>query len=181
MFFGEDRIMAVREMILAEDTEARKKALAKILPYQKEDFLGIFKVMKDLPVTIRLLDPPLHEFLPHDGAIRKKVAAELGVSEEVLAAKVEALKEFNPMLGHRGCRLGVTYPEIHRMQVRAIFEAACELTKEGYTIIPEVAIPWWVRWKSLSTSQRVRRGCQGCNAGVWRGVGVSYWYHDRSA
>lgn len=174
MFFGEDRIMAVREMILAEDTEARKKALAKILPYQKEDFLGIFKVMKDLPVTIRLLDPPLHEFLPHDGAIRKKVAAELGVSEEVLAAKVEALKEFNPMLGHRGCRLGVTYPEIYRMQVRAIFEAACELTKEGYTIIPEVMIPLVGKVEEL---KYIRKECEEVAKTVMQEFGVELEYH----
>jgi pyruvate,orthophosphate dikinase len=174
MFFGEDRIMAVREMILADNIEARKKALAKILPYQKEDFLGIFKAMKDLPVTIRLLDPPLHEFLPHDEGIRKKVAAELGVSDEVLQEKVESLKEFNPMLGHRGCRLGVTYPEIYRMQVRAIFEAACVLTKEGYTIIPEVMIPLVGK---VTEFAYLKKECVEVAEAVMAEFGVKLEYH----
>ncbi len=141
MFFDGDRIDAVREMILADDTEGRKKALAKILPMQKSDFIGIFKEMKDLPVTIRLLDPPLHEFLPHSEEDIKALSEKIGVSAEKLTAKVISLKEFNPMLGHRGCRLGVTFPEIYDMQVQAIMEAACELSKEGYSIIPEIMIP----------------------------------------
>ncbi len=143
MFFGpeHERILAVREMILAEDVGARKKALAKILPYQKQDFSEIFKVMKGLPVTIRLLDPPLHEFLPHDRKGQEEVAKELGIPAAKVAEKVKALAEFNPMLGFRGCRLGVVYPEIFETQTRAIFEAACELTQQGMAITPEVMIP----------------------------------------
>ncbi|MBW2476213.1 MAG: pyruvate, phosphate dikinase, partial [Deltaproteobacteria bacterium] len=142
MFFEGDRIMAVREMILAADTDGRKKALDKILPMQKTDFLGLFKVMKGLPVTIRLLDPPLHEFLPHTDNEIEALGKELKVSAQILKAKVESLHEFNPMLGHRGCRLAVTYPEIYDMQVRAIMEAACELIKnEGFEIVPEIMIP----------------------------------------
>ncbi|MDT8422412.1 MAG: pyruvate, phosphate dikinase [Desulfuromonadales bacterium] len=142
MFFEGDRIMAVREMILAEDVEGRKKALEKILPMQKGDFLGLFRVMKGLPVTIRLLDPPLHEFLPHTDKEIDALSKDIGVPAATLKAKVEALHEFNPMLGHRGCRLAITYPEIYDMQVQAIMEAACELNKnEGYAIIPEIMIP----------------------------------------
>jgi pyruvate,orthophosphate dikinase len=142
MFFEGERIMAVREMILAADLDGRKKALAKILPMQKGDFLGIFRVMKGLPVTIRLLDPPLHEFLPHADAEIDELAREMGVQAATLKAKVESLHEFNPMLGHRGCRLAVTFPEIYDMQVQAIMEAACELIKdEGFDIVPEIMIP----------------------------------------
>ncbi|NOZ63000.1 MAG: pyruvate, phosphate dikinase [Calditrichaeota bacterium] len=141
MFFEGDRIKAVREMILAEDEEGRRRALAKLLPYQREDFYGIFKAMHDLPVTIRTLDPPLHEFLPHDDANQEEMAKEMGVSKEHVKAKVEALAEFNPMLGHRGCRLGITYPEITEMQARAIMEAACQLKKEGVNVYPEIMIP----------------------------------------
>ncbi|MSM41024.1 MAG: pyruvate, phosphate dikinase [Geobacter sp.] len=142
MFFEADRIMAVREMILAEDLEGREKALAKILPMQKSDFIGIFREMKGLPVTIRLLDPPLHEFLPQEEKDIEALAKTLGVTNQQLKHKVEFLHEFNPMLGHRGCRLGLTYPEIYDMQVQAIMEAACELVKnEGYTIVPEIMIP----------------------------------------
>jgi pyruvate,orthophosphate dikinase len=142
MFFEADRIMAVREMILAEDLEGRKRALSKILPMQKGDFLGIFREMKGLPVTIRLLDPPLHEFLPHTDKEIEDLAAVMKVSVQALNHKVESLHEFNPMLGHRGCRLGITYPEIYEMQVEAIMEAACELIKnEGYEIVPEIMIP----------------------------------------
>jgi pyruvate,orthophosphate dikinase len=142
MFFDADRIAAVREMILSENLEGRLKALAKILPMQKGDFLGIFKEMKGLPVTIRLLDPPLHEFLPQEDKDIEALAKSLGVSTQQLRHKVDFLHEFNPMLGHRGCRLGLTYPEIYDMQVQAIMEAACELVKnEGYTIVPEIMIP----------------------------------------
>lgn len=143
MFFGpeKERIQAVREMILADDVESRKKALAKLLPYQKSDFMGIFEAMKGLPVTIRLLDPPLHEFLPHDEKTQAEIGKELGISEEAIKKKVDSLAEFNPMLGFRGCRLGVVYPEIFEMQVRAIFEAACELEKKGQKVVPEVMIP----------------------------------------
>jgi pyruvate,orthophosphate dikinase len=142
MFFDATRIAAVREMILAADIEGRRKALLKILPMQKSDFLGLFREMKGLPVTIRLLDPPLHEFLPQETKDIEALAATMGVSAQTLRHKVEFLHEFNPMLGHRGCRLGVTFPEIYDMQVQAIMEAACELVRdEGYTIVPEIMIP----------------------------------------
>ena len=141
MFFEGDRIKAVREMILADDVSGRENALAKLLPMQRDDFLGIFKAMKGLPVTIRLLDPPLHEFLPHEEENQKEMAEEMGVSVEKVKSKISLLHEFNPMLGHRGCRLGVTYPEITRMQARAIFEAACILAKNGCEVISEVMIP----------------------------------------
>jgi len=142
MFFEAERIAAVREMILSEELEGRKKALAKILPMQKGDFIGIFREMKDLPVTIRLLDPPLHEFLPQEEKDIADLAQTMGVPVTAIKHKVQALHEFNPMLGHRGCRLGITFPEIYDMQVQAIMEAACELVKnEGFTIIPEIMIP----------------------------------------
>ena len=151
MFFEADRIAAVREMILAEDVEGRLKALAKILPMQKGDFLGIFREMKGLPVTIRLLDPPLHEFLPHEQKDIEALAETMKVSERQLRHKVDFLHEFNPMLGHRGCRLGITYPEIYDMQVQAIMEATCELVKnEGYTIVPEIMIPLVATVKELA-------------------------------
>jgi len=141
MFFGENRLKAVREMILAKDEKARIKALSKLKPLQKGDFKGIFKEMAGFPVTIRLLDPPLHEFLPKGEKEMKKVAKDLGVAVKDLQIKVESLHEVNPMLGHRGCRLAVTYPEIYKMQVEAIFEAACDLAKEGQRVVPEVMIP----------------------------------------
>jgi len=143
MFFGpeHERILAVREMILADDVEARKKALSKILPYQKADFMAIFEEMKDLPVTIRLLDPPLHEFLPHDRKGQEEMAAEMGIPVKKVIDKVNSMSEFNPMLGFRGCRLGVVFPEIFETQVQAIFEAACELSKKGQKVVPEVMIP----------------------------------------
>lgn len=141
MFFEGDRIKAVREMILADNEEGRRKALAKLLPYQRDDFYGIFKAMHDLPVTVRTLDPPLHEFLPHDDENQQVMANEMGITLDQVKAKVEALNEFNPMLGHRGCRLGITYPEITEMQARAIIEAACDLTKEGVKVFPEIMIP----------------------------------------
>ncbi|OYV03492.1 pyruvate, phosphate dikinase [candidate division bacterium WOR-3 4484_18] len=141
MFFAEDRIKAMREMIVAETPEDRKKALAKLLPMQKEDFKQILDVMDGLPVIIRTLDPPLHEFLPKEREQIEEFSKELGIDPDVLRKKVESLTEFNPMLGHRGCRLGITYPEITEMQVRAVFEAACELKKEGKNPIPEIMIP----------------------------------------
>ena len=141
MFFAPERISAVREMILADDTEGRKKALTKLLPMQKGDFIGIFRVMKGLPVTIRLLDPPLHEFLPHTEEELRSLASSMEVPVEKLKARNKALHEFNPMLGHRGCRLGISYPEIYEMQVRAIMEAACELSKQKVKVIPEIMIP----------------------------------------
>jgi len=151
MFFEGDRIAAVREMILSADLEGRKRALEKILPMQKGDFLGLFKVMKGLPVTIRLLDPPLHEFLPHTDKDIEALSAEMNVPAQTLKAKVESLHEFNPMLGHRGCRLAITYPEIYDMQVQAIIEAACELVKnDGFDIVPEIMIPLVCEVKELA-------------------------------
>ncbi len=141
MFFEKDRIFTVRLMILSKDEQERKKALEKLLPMQKGDFKEIFKVMRNLPVTIRLLDPPLHEFLPKEAEEIQKLAETLGRSAQEVSEQIETLHEFNPMLGHRGCRLGITYPDIYQMQVKAIFEAACELAKEGQRIIPEVMIP----------------------------------------
>ena len=141
MFFEGDRIKAVREMILADDEAGRRKALDKLLPYQREDFYGIFKAMHDLPVTVRTLDPPLHEFLPHEEQNQEEMAKELGITAAEVKAKVDSLHEINPMLGHRGCRLGISYPEITEMQVRAIMESACRLTKEGVTVYPEIMIP----------------------------------------
>ncbi len=128
-------------MIFAGDQQGRKQALAKLLPYQREDFIGIFRTMKGLPVTVRLLDPPLHEFVPQDEAAISRLATSMGLSIETLRARIESLEEINPMLGHRGCRLGITYPEIYAMQARAIFEAAAQLTKEGTSVLPEVMIP----------------------------------------
>lgn len=142
MFFEEDRIPAVREMIVAKTEEQRRKALEKILPMQKQDFKEIYEVMEGRPVTIRLLDPPLHEFLPHEDSEIRALAVDMGLEYEELKATVESLKEFNPMLGHRGCRLAVTYPEIAEMQTRAIMEAAVEVREEkGYDILPEIMIP----------------------------------------
>jgi pyruvate,orthophosphate dikinase len=141
MFFEGDRIDAMREMILAGKTEDRKKALAKLLPYQRSDFTGIFKALKGYPATIRLLDPPLHEFLPHDHGSQNMLAQKLRLSPDKIAQRVKDLHEFNPMLGHRGCRLGIAYPEITEMQARAIFEAAADVTKKKIKVKPEVMIP----------------------------------------
>jgi pyruvate,orthophosphate dikinase len=143
MFFAEDRIRAMREMILADTEQERRAALAKLLPFQKADFVGIFREMAGLPVTVRLLDPPLHEFLPKPEQTKQiaELANDLGVSEAKIRERIEALHELNPMLGFRGCRLGVVYSEIYEMQVKAIFEAACELTREGVQVLPEVMIP----------------------------------------
>jgi pyruvate,orthophosphate dikinase len=141
MFFEPDRILLVREMILARNVEERAKPLARLLPVQRDDFAEIFRAMEGLPVTIRLLDPPLHEFLPQSDAAIKEVALALGTQVAKVRANVAALHEFNPMLGHRGCRLGVTYPDIYRMQVRAITEAACIVDAEGIEVLPEIMIP----------------------------------------
>ncbi|MDF1526466.1 MAG: pyruvate, phosphate dikinase [bacterium] len=141
MFFEGDRIKAVREMILSDDEAGRRAALKKILPMQRSDFVGIFKVMKGKPVTIRLLDPPLHEFLPKTDAELREIASDLGVSFKKIHARNDALHEFNPMLGHRGCRLAITYPEIYEMQVQAIIEAACQVAKKGIKALPEIMIP----------------------------------------
>ena len=141
MFFEGDRIDAMREMILADNEADRREALDKLLPYQREDFTGIFEALKGLPATIRLLDPPLHEFLPHDEAAQKDLAKKIGLSVDKIQARVSALHEFNPMLGHRGCRLGIAYPEITEMQARAIFEAAAAVAKKKIKVKPEVMIP----------------------------------------
>ena len=155
MFFEADRIMVVREMILSETVEGRKDALARLLPMQKGDFIGIFKAMNGLPVTIRLLDPPLHEFLPHTNAELKELAKEMGVPFKQLSAKNKSLHEFNPMLGHRGCRLGVTFPEIYEMQVKAIMEAACEVSKEKGKVVPEIMIPLVAHVKELEVMRNL--------------------------
>lgn len=141
MFFQGDRIQAVREMILADDEAGRRRALAKLLPMQKQDFKAILEIMGELPVAIRTLDPPLHEFLPSREEEIAELAHVMSVPLEALRDKVKVLQEFNPMLGHRGCRLGISYPEITEMQARAIFEAACELRQEGKRPFPEVMIP----------------------------------------
>jgi pyruvate,orthophosphate dikinase len=141
MFFGGDRIDAVREMILAYREEGRRKALDKLLPYQRLDFVEIFRVMKQRPVTIRLLDPPLHEFLPHTEIEIRKLAVMIGTHVDEIKYKIDSLSEFNPMLGHRGCRLGISYPEITEMQTRAIFEAAVVVHKEGLKVVPEIMVP----------------------------------------
>jgi pyruvate,orthophosphate dikinase len=141
MFFEGNRIDAMREMILATAPETRKAALAKLLPYQRADFEGIFRAMKGYPVTIRTLDPPLHEFLPHTPADQQDLGKKLGIPAIEIAARVHSLHEFNPMLGFRGCRLGIVYPEITEMQCRAIFEAACNVAKEGMKVLPEIMIP----------------------------------------
>jgi len=141
MFFEGDRIDAMREMILAGTKDERARALAKLLPYQRSDFIGIFTALKGLPATIRFLDPPLHEFLPNDHAQQNELANKLGVAVEQIARRVHELHEFNPMLGHRGCRLGITFPEISEMQARAIFEAAAEVQTKGIKVHPEIMIP----------------------------------------
>ena len=141
MFFEDKKIVAMREMILSKDAEGREKALAKLLPYQKADFKGILEAMDGYPVNIRLLDPPLHEFVPHDAAGQETMAAEMGVSVQEIKQRVDSLAENNPMLGHRGCRLGITFPEITAMQTRAILSAACELKQEGKNPMPEIMVP----------------------------------------
>ncbi|HUH65232.1 MAG TPA: pyruvate, phosphate dikinase, partial [Syntrophales bacterium] len=141
MFFGPERIMPMREMIIAEKEDDRRKAVMKLLPFQRQDFMGLLEAMHDLPVTIRLLDPPLHEFVTLDDKQIKELSKELGITVKKLKARVESLHELNPMLGHRGCRLGIAYPEITEMQARAIFEAAAELTKKGVNVYPEVMVP----------------------------------------
>ena len=141
MFFEDKKIVAMREMILSKDAEGREKALAKLLPYQKADFKGILEAMDGYPVNIRLLDPPLHEFVPHDAAGQETMAQEMGVSVQEIKQRVDSLAENNPMLGHRGCRLGITFPEITAMQTRAILSAACELKLEGKNPMPEIMVP----------------------------------------
>ena len=141
MFFDEKRIFTFRKMILSNDETERNKALTEILPYQKEDFKQLFKVMNGFPVTIRLLDPPLHEFLPKKSSEIEELATNLNIKTEDIQKRITELKEFNPMMGHRGCRLSITYPEIAKMQTKAIIEASIEVKNEGYKVIPEIMIP----------------------------------------
>ena len=155
MFFEGDRIKAVREMILASDEEGRRAALAKLLPMQRGDFEGIFEAMDGFGVTIRLLDPPLHEFVPHQTATQKELAQEMGLTLEEVKAKVDSLEEFNPMLGHRGCRLGITYPEITEMQTRAIIEAALNCKARGMKVFPEIMVPLVGSLKELENQAAV--------------------------
>ena len=155
MFFEGDRIKAVREMILSSDEEGRRLALAKLLPMQRSDFEGIFEAMDGFGVTIRLLDPPLHEFVPHQTATQKELAEEMGLTLEQVKAKVDSLEEFNPMLGHRGCRLGITYPEITEMQTRAIIEAALNCQERGIKVYPEIMVPLVGSLKELSNQAAV--------------------------
>jgi pyruvate,orthophosphate dikinase len=157
MFFEGERIKAMREMILADTLEGRKKALKKLLPIQRNDFKSVFKAMAGKPVTVRLLDPPLHEFVPHQLATQKELADEMGISLEAVKLKVADLEEFNPMLGHRGCRLGNTYPEITEMQARAIIEACLELKREGIVAIPEIMIPLVGTVKELKLQEEIVR------------------------
>ncbi len=157
MFFEGARIKAMREMILANDETGRRKALEKLLPIQREDFEGIFEAMQDLPVTVRLLDPPLHEFLPHDTKSQEEMAKEMGVSAAEVKAKVDSLHETNPMLGHRGCRLGNTYPEVTEMQARAIIEAALNLKKKGFRAIPEIMIPLTGTYEEMKMQEDIVR------------------------
>jgi pyruvate, orthophosphate dikinase len=155
MFFEEERILAVREMILSTDEFQRGRALDKLLPMQRGDFVGIFRAMDGLPVTIRLLDPPLHEFLPHEDEGIREVAEALGDDVAAVRARIEERSEFNPMLGHRGCRLGITFPDIYRMQVRAIAEAACEVADSGVRVQPEIMIPLIAHVKELARLRKL--------------------------
>ena len=157
MFFEGDRIRAMREMILAGDETGRRKALEKLLPIQREDFEGIFEAMHDLPVTVRLLDPPLHEFVPHEEANQIELAEDLGISVEEVRQKISDLEEVNPMLGHRGCRLGNTYPEITEMQARAIIEAALNLKKKGFMTFPEIMVPLTGTLEEMQLQEKIVR------------------------
>ena len=173
MFFGGDRITAVREMILADDEAGRRRALDKLLPMQRADFVGIFRAMGERPVTVRTFDPPLHEFMPHTEAEQREVAEAMGVSPEVVAAKVADLQEQNPMLGLRGCRLGITYPEITRMQARAILEAACDVKAAGLDVHPEIMIPLVGAKKELD-DQAAQVRAVAAEVFAERGVSVDY-------
>jgi len=155
MFFDSERIIAVRQMILSETQEERRKAINKLLPYQRGDFAEIFRIMDGLPVTIRLLDPPLHEFLPHTEADIENVAKAAGVTKKTVRQRTAALKEENPMLGHRGCRLGISYPELYEMQVQAIFEAALEVKSEGKKVLPEIMVPLVMHPKELKILRKL--------------------------
>ena len=163
MFFQPERIRAVRRMILASSELERSQALDELLPMQRSDFEGIFRVMDGLPVTIRLLDPPLHEFLPQEEDEKAELASTLGISLAMLRSKLEPLREYNPMLGHRGCRLGITYPEIYATQVRAITEAACTVAREGVRVKPEIMIPLVSNAGEL---EQLRKQCEDTIADV---------------
>ena len=176
MFFQPDRIVAMQEMILADDVEGRRKALAKILPMQRADFIELFEIMAGLPVTIRLLDPPLHEFLPHDEADLEAVAKAAGVELKLVRRRLAELKESNPMLGLRGCRLGILFPEIYEMQARAIFEAAFAVqAASGSTVVPEVMIPLGAGGARAAADQgadrrrrgRGRQGAAAARSTIW--------------
>lgn len=173
MFFGGDRIMSVRKMIVAETTEERKEALNELLPLQREDFLGIFKAMKGYPVTIRTLDPPLHEFLPHEEKETRELADQLNISVEKLNQKIHSLAEFNPMLGFRGCRLGVVFPEITEMQARAIFEAAYDAIEQGFKVKPEIMIPLVSELKEFRLQEKIVRKAAD-EVAAERGKKISY-------
>jgi pyruvate,orthophosphate dikinase len=173
MFFGEGKIGPMREMILADTVEERKAALAKLLPLQRTDFEGIFEAMNGLPVTIRTIDPPLHEFVPHDEKAQRQLAAEMGISYEKVHQRVEGLHEFNPMLGLRGCRLGIIYPEITEMQSRAIFEAAANIQAKGIKVEPEVMIPLVGNVKELENQEKIVRRVAG---EVMKEKGVKFKY-----
>jgi len=173
MFFEGERITPMREMIVAHDAAGRRRALDKLLPMQRADFEGIFEAMDGLPVTIRLLDPPLHEFLPHGGEEAKLLARTLGISRQELTHIVESLRETNPMLGHRGCRLGITYPEITEMQARAIFEAAASATRRGVTVLPEVMVPLVAVYQEFTNQRDIIRRVA---ADVARESGVEIQY-----
>ncbi|MEI6758301.1 MAG: pyruvate, phosphate dikinase [Chlorobium sp.] len=173
MFFGGDRIDAMREMILADDVEGRKKALEKLLPYQRDDFYGLFKAMGSRPVTIRLLDPPLHEFVPHTDSEIEVLAGKMGKPFATVKERINDLHEFNPMLGLRGCRLGILYPDITVMQVRAIIEAACKLKKEGLEVVPEIMVPLISTVKELEiTSEIIHKTARSVIAE--QGTGITY-------
>ncbi|MCX6559944.1 MAG: pyruvate, phosphate dikinase [Candidatus Aminicenantes bacterium] len=173
MFFGEGKIGPMREMILADTLDQRKAALAKLLPLQRKDFAGIFEVMAGRPVTIRTIDPPLHEFLPHTDTDQQALAAQMGISAEKVKARVESLHEFNPMLGFRGCRLGIIYPEITEMQARAIFEAAADTKKKGIEVEPEVMIPLVGNVKELANQEKIVRATA---ESVMKEKGVKFKY-----
>ncbi len=173
MFFEGERIDHVREMILSNEEEGRREALSHLLPMQRDDFKGIFKEMDGKPVTIRLLDPPLHEFLPHTEKETRELAGKMDVSVERLQAKIDSLHEFNPMLGHRGCRLGIIYPEITEMQARAILEAACEVKKDGVDVIPEIMIPLVGHVNELKLQEQ---SCRAVAAKVFEEQGIEVDY-----
>jgi len=183
MFFDGGRIVAMREMIVAETIEGRRAALAKIMPMQRDDFVELFRIMRGLPVTIRLLDPPLHEFLPNSRAEMEEVAKAAGVSTDHVAQRAAMLKESNPMLGHRGCRLGITYPEVYEMQVRAIFEAATLVKQEtGETVETEIMIPLVAIPRELSIlKEMVDRVAGEVAAARKMSTPLSRRYHDRAA